>query len=154
MSYIGSKIFTNLNTFLAEYPKINPDVKDYKFLCQAEQISRESTRGHHKVGCVIAQKGEVMGCGCNTTKTHPFQAKWNQFSSHLHAEMVALLEAMRNPCFEPEKATIYVSRYGRRGYLGCSYPCNSCWAALDYTGIRRIVCYDENDMPTKIEIRR
>jgi len=149
----GSKIFTRLNTFLAAQPRVVLDNRDYKFLSQAEQISRLSTRGQHKVGCVIAQRNDVVGCGCNTVKTHPFQARWNRYSACLHAEMVAVIEAMRNLDFKPERCTVYVSRYSRRGLLGCSFPCDSCWAALDHIGIGRIVCYDELDSPTKIMIR-
>ncbi len=146
------RTFTRLNTFLAEQPRIVLDNRDYKFLCQAEQISRRSTKGQHKVGCVIAQRNDVVGCGCNTIKTHPFQARWNQYSACLHAEMVAVLEAMRNPDFKPDRCTVYVSRYTRRGLLGCSFPCTSCWAALDHIGINKVVCYDEFDRPTKIRI--
>ena len=147
-----TKIFTRLNTFLANHPRSRLSDRDHRFLCQAEIESRRSMRRHHKVGCVMVQRNEVIGCGCNTVKTHPFQARWNKNSPCLHAEMMALLEAMRNPDFRPDRCTVYVSRYGRRGTLGCSFPCTSCWAALDHVGIRRVVCYDENDMPTKIEL--
>lgn len=147
------KTFTRLNAFLAAQPRSELVDRDYRFLNHAEQISRRSARGQHKVGCVIAQRNEIVGCGCNTIKTHPFQARWNRYSACLHAEMVAVLEAMRNPEFKPERCTIYVSRYSRRGLIGCSFPCDGCWAALDHTGIRRIVCYDERDAPTKIVLK-
>ena len=144
------KVFSNLNEYLAALPKVELESRDYRYLSMAEQWSRLSTRGHHKVGCVIVQNGEVVGTGFNEIKTHPFQAKWNQFSSCLHAEMSALLSAMRVPDFQPERSVVYVSRYTkRRAVLGCSYPCRSCWSALRHVGIRRVVCYDELDRPTK-----
>ena len=148
--FIKPKVFTNLNEYLAQCPKIELESRDYKFLSLAEQQSRLSTRGHHKVGCVIVQKGEVLGSGYNTVKTHPFQAKWNRNSSCLHAEMSALLEALRIPDLTPERVTVYVSRYTRKGLLGCSYPCKSCWAALSHIGLKRVVCYDQHDKPTKL----
>jgi deoxycytidylate deaminase len=145
------KTFPNLNEYLAALPKIPMESKDYKFLSIAEQWSRMAAPGNHRVGCVITQKNEIIGSGYNMIKTHPFQAKWNQYSSCLHAEMSALLECLKVQDFQPDKATVYVSRYTRRsGMLGCSYPCRHCWPALQHVGIKKIVCYDENDRPTKL----
>lgn len=146
----GTKTWSTLNNFLSMAPKTALDSRDYKFLSYAEQASRLSSRNRHRVGCVITQKNDVVSQGFNTDKTHPFQARWNQYSSSLHAEIAALLSAMKNPGFNPERCTVYVSRYTRRGFLGCSYPCRSCWAALEHIGVQRIVCYDEQDRPTKI----
>jgi deoxycytidylate deaminase len=146
-----TKSFPNLNEYLASLPKHPLENKDYKFLSIAEQYSRMAALGNHRVGAVIVQKNDIIGTGYNTIKTHPFQAKWNKHSSCLHAEMVALLDCMKNSDFNADKSTVYVSRYTRRsGMLGCSYPCKSCWSALDHVGIKRIVCYDESDRPTKI----
>lgn len=143
---------TNLNQFLASYPKRYLHDRDYKFLSQAEQLSRRSPRTQHQVGCVIVQRNQLISDGYNTPKTHPFQARWNKRSSHLHAEMMALLDAFKNRDFDPERSTVYVSRYSRNGTLGCSYPCEHCWSALKHVGIRRVVCYDHNNAPTKITV--
>jgi len=148
---IESKTFPNLNEYLAAVPKHPLDNKDYKYLSIAEQYSRLSAPGNHRVGSVIVQKNDIIGAGHNTTKTHPFQAKWNKYSNCLHAEMVALIDCMKLDDFQPDKSTVYVSRYTRRsGMLGCSYPCKSCWNALSHVGIRKIVCYDETDRPVKL----
>ena len=146
----GTKTWSALNQLLCDAPKQPLENRDYRYLAYAEEISRLSPRNRHKVGCVIVQKNEVIAQGHNMIKTHPFQARWNQHSAFLHAETAALLTAMKNPNLQPERCTVYVSRYTRRGFLGCSYPCRSCWAALDHLGVQRIVCYDETDRATKI----
>jgi len=146
------KTWSTLNRLLSSAPKSQLDDRDYRFLSMAEQISRQSPRNRHKVGCVIVQKNQIIAQGYNRIKTHPFQARWNQHSAFLHAEMDALITAMKTTSFDPQRCTFYVSRYTRRGFLGCSYPCRCCWAALDHAGVRRIVCYDESDLPTKIRI--
>lgn len=145
-----SKTFTALNALLAQHPKSQLTERDLRFLSYAEQISRRSERERNRVGCVIAQRNTLISHGFNQRKTHPFQARWNRRSNCLHAEMAALLSALRRPDFAPERSTVYVSRYTLKGRLGCSYPCESCWAALDHVGIRQIVCLDETDQPTKI----
>lgn len=147
-----SRTYTNLNSFLANYPKQHMTDRDYKFLSHAEQISRLSPRSQHQVGCVISQRNEMVGVGYNTAKTHPFQARWNKRSPYLHAETMALIDAMKNKSFTPDRSTIYVSRYSRHGMLGCSYPCEHCWSALNHVGIRNIVCYDHNNTPTKVSV--
>ena len=147
-----NKTYTNLNSFLANYPKMQMTDRDYKFLSHAEQVSRLSPRSQHQVGCVIAQRNEVVGVGYNTVKTHPFQARWNKRSPHLHAEMMALIEAMKGRSFNPDRSTVYVSRYSRHGTLGCSYPCEHCWPALKHVGVRNIVCYDHDNSPTKMMV--
>lgn len=147
-----TRTFTNLNTFLANQPKVQMTDRDYKFLSHAEQLSKLSPRTQHRVGCVIAQRNEVVGTGYNVVKTHPFQARWNKTSPFLHAEMMALIDAMKNRDFKPERSTVYVSRYSRRGTLGCSYPCEHCWPALNHAGIRQIVCYGHDNTPTKISV--
>jgi deoxycytidylate deaminase len=147
------KTFTRLNSFLADYPKIPLDDRDYKYMSLAEQYSRHGSNSRkHLVGCVIAQRNEIVSVGYNRNKTHPFQAKFNNYSPYLHAEMCALIDALKSQSFNPEKATVYVSRYGRNGLLGCSYPCKGCWAALKHAGVRKIVCYDHNDKPTKVHV--
>lgn len=144
------KTWSTLNRLLSAAPKSQLADRDYRFLSLAEQISRQSSRNRHRVGCVIVQKNQVIAQGHNCVKTHPFQARWNQHSASLHAEIAALIAAMKTTSWDPSRCTVYVSRYTRRGSLGCSYPCRACWAALDHVGVRRIVCYDESDLPTKI----
>ena len=145
----NGKIYTNLNTILSQSPKYNLTDKDYKFLSYAEKVSRKSDNSRHMVGCIIVESGDILSYGFNTSKTHPFQAKWNSRSPHLHAEMMALIDALKKD-FNPKRSVIYVSRYGRNGLLGCSYPCIHCWNALEYVGLTNIVCYDENSNPVKI----
>ena len=144
--------FTRLNVFLANAPRVPMLDLDYRHLSRAEQLSRTSQREIQRVGSVIACRREIFGEGFNSRKTHPYQARWNKFSNCLHAEIVALLETQKRKDFQPERATVYVSRYGRRGTLGCSYPCDGCWSALNHVGVRSIVCYDESATPIKIKV--
>lgn len=143
-------VFTRLNSYLADAPKVDLQEVDVKHLDLASLLATASSHAQHRVGAVIAQRRSVISTGFNVMKTHPFQARWNKKSVCLHAEMVAIIDAQKNQEFDPSKATVYVARRSRRKIHGCSYPCDSCWAALSHIGIKTVVCHDENSRPTKI----
>lgn len=146
------KHFTRLNSFLSQQPTKELNGHDIALLNRATALAATSTNPRFKVGAIIAYRGKVISQGVNKPKTHPFQAKWNVMSSSLHAEMVALLNAQKLSCFDPEKATVVVSRIGRNKITDCSYPCVHCWNCLEYVGFRNIICFDHFGQPVRIEL--
>ena len=151
---IVQKYFTRLNDFLSEQPTQDLSDHEISLLDRATELARTSHNPRFKVGAIIAERGKVISYGVNQLKTHPFQAKWNQHSSCLHAEMDALLTAQRLSCFDPHKSTVIVSRIGSNKKTDCSYPCKYCYPALAHVGIRRFVCYDIVGNPVKIVLDR
>ena len=151
---IPQKKFTRLNEFLASQPTVDLNNHDITLLERAVELAKTSDNPRFKVGSIIAERGKVISYGVNQSKTHPFQAKWNEHSSCLHAEMAALLTAQRFSCFDPHKATVIVARIGRNKQTDCSYPCNYCWPVLDFVGLRTIVCFDQYANPVKIKVKK
>ena len=96
------------------------------------------------VAALTTRKGEVIGLGRNSMKSHPFQAKYskNSESIYLHAETAALLDAINNGT-DPSGATMHVIRKLRDGTLGLARPCQGCMRALAAYGVDRVVYSNE-----------
>lgn len=147
----ASDLYPHLNMTLANLPCEDISNSDHRWLEYATELARNSTHYLTKVGAVIVQKNKIVSIGVNTSKTHPFQAKHNKASCRLHAEVKAILTAMRWHNFDPSKCTIYVSRLNRKGDVCCSYPCKWCWGVIDNIKIKRIVCYNFNSEAISIK---
>ena len=52
---------------------------DYRYFDKAKQIAEISDFKKVHIGCVAVYKGNIVGIGCNTNKTHPVQKYYNQF---------------------------------------------------------------------------
>lgn len=91
----------------------------------AEKIAGLSKFKQFRVGAVVVdRKGYVQSVACNTTKTHPTQARYakragQEHRVHLHAEILALIKAE-----QPYK--IYVARLGRKNQILPAKPCPIC----------------------------
>lgn len=150
----GREKFTSpsMNKFLMDSPSRNATDRELKWLGIAGDLALLSDREKKsRTGCIILQKNRVFSHGWNTFKTHPFQSRWNTHTNKLHAEMVAILHAQRCQDFEPDRATIVITRMSRSG-PACSYPCIYCFACLSHIGIRTILCYDYNNEPIRIDL--
>jgi deoxycytidylate deaminase len=92
----------------------------------------------------LTKKGDLIGVGRNSMKSHPFQARFgrNENSIYLHAETAALLDAINNG-EDPNGATMHVIRRLRDGTFGLARPCQGCMRALAAYGVDRVVYSNE-----------
>ena len=92
----------------------------------------------------ITKKGDIIGLGRNSMKSHPFQARYsrNEESIYLHAETAALLDAINNGQ-DPSGGVMHVIRRLRDDTLGLARPCSGCMKALDAYGISRVIYSNE-----------
>lgn len=104
-----------------------------------------------KLSAGIVYKGNIIGIGTNSYKTHPFQAKYgrNEKSISIHAELSAIRDALRiMPLEYLRKTDLYVCRIkhsDRSGpYIrGMSKPCSGCMKAIIEFGIKKVYFTNE-----------
>ena len=142
--------YTNLSR-LSTYPVFEPDSRDLEMLSIAGALAVSSNCSPHKVGAVIFRRNRVLARGYNRLGGHPFQFRWNRKGTTLHAEMHALILASKDR-EAVEGASIAVARHSRKSTNGCSYPCNRCLPALEYAGLKNVICFSENDIPVKVRL--
>lgn len=102
----------------------------------AIRAARHSEHPKYRVGAVVERRGNILGVGFNSMKTHP---KSKTHFQRIHAELKAILNAQD----DISGADIYVVRLIKLGGMGCAFPCPSCEALLIESGIRRV--YATND---------
>lgn len=142
--------YTNLSR-LASYPTLMPNAREMEMLSVASALALSSNCTPHKVGAVLFRRNHVLSRGFNRLGGHPFQHRWNQKGTTLHAEMHALILAFKDR-EDANGASIAVARHARKYSNGCSFPCNHCMPALEYAGIENVICYSENDTPVKVRL--
>jgi deoxycytidylate deaminase len=96
-------------------------------------ISQKGEHPQHKLGCIIAKKGKVVGLGFNQLKTHPKSP--HPFGS-IHAEFSAILGVDPG---ELHGATAYVYRQYKSGQPALAKPCKYCERVLRDCGISSVV---------------
>ncbi len=120
--------------------------KDLKYLKVAESVSLTSDYERVHIGACVVKKGNIIGVGCNSNKSHPVQKKYNELVPYdrprhgIHAEIKALLKCNVNT----NNSTIYVFRRGRDSNIRNCSPCESCRAYMIECGVKRIVYVAEN----------
>lgn len=119
---------------------------DLKYLRLAETVGEYSDYNRIHIGSCIIKKHSVISTGCNKTKSHPIQNKYNNALEYakkkdcLHAEIDALIKAGK----EAKGSTMYVFRRGLDNiYRNCK-PCPACMKMITDYGIKRIVYTIEN----------
>lgn len=106
----------------------------------AEQLVRDHPHPELKSlhACVLHCK-KTFYVGFNRPKTHPLQKEFgrNEHSIFLHAEMDAIVQALRNND-DFSGSSIYVARLYKNGKVAPSKPCSGCQDALDHFGILNV----------------
>ena len=120
---------------------------DYGFFEKARQVALFSDFTKIHIGCVAVYRGQVIGIGCNTNKTHPMQAKYNRLRDSdacrtwrehsVHAE-IACLNQIRHMDVKWSKVKLYIYRLRKDGKFGMCRPCVACMAAIKDIGIKNI----------------
>ena len=94
-----------------------------------------SSKGEHyfKLGAVIVKRGNILGFGYNSLKTHPKFGSKQDYRT-LHSEGAALYGAhkLRN---DVSGADIYIYRKNNR----TSKPCSCCYKMLKKAGIKNVI---------------
>lgn len=124
--------------------------KQKSFFEAAKAMSEMSDFPRTHIGCVITEGNHrIISSGCNSTRTHPIQKKYNKerFAEDtihsLHAEVSALLPLMKED-IDFSKVVVYTHRSLANGKPGLARPCASCMALIKELGVKKI-CYTTND---------
>lgn len=149
--YSRLREYTRINTVLATLIGEHPGSVDLAKLKEAEKHALKSSVQPYKVGAVIYRGKKVISAGRNKWKTHPWQAKFNTRSVSLHAEVDAILTAMRAD-HDLSGCTIAVSRIRHDKNIGASYPCYECMKALSHVGVYKIVCVGVDFNPIRVNL--
>lgn len=106
-----------------------------------------NAEGYH-FGAIVFNGKSVVSAGWCQCKTHPKQARFMKYAapykknnSFLHAEMHAIVSAKTNI----DGCDIIVARWANNK-LKSSHPCNPCWQAIKYAGIRRVWYWKDGEL--------
>ena len=118
--------------------------KQKSFFEAAAAVSRTSEFPRVHIGCVVTNGNHrIISSGCNSTKSHPLQKKYNkerfeEDTQHsLHAEVDALLPLLKED-IDFSKVELYTYRELADGTMAMSRPCPSCMKLIKDLGIRNI----------------
>lgn len=121
--------------------------RDYHLFNIAKAVSKSSDYRKIKIGCVIAERSEIISIGVNRIKSHPLQKRLNckyystkfskgtLFRHGLHAELHAILNAGDR---DLSGARIYIYREDHNGNMALCRPCPACMEAIRKKGIRKV----------------
>ena len=117
---------------------------DRRYLSKARQAADISDYKNVHIGCVAVYKGNIVGIGCNTNKTHPVQKYYNKYREEsdeylpkLHAE-IHCINQIKHLKINFSKVKLYIYRIRKDQPFGIARPCPSCMAAIKDLGIRDI----------------
>ena len=124
---------------------------DYRYFSKARQAAKVSDFWKTHVGAIAVYQGNIIGVGCNLSKTHPIQKYYNKFREEgndhdnptLHAE-INCINSIRNMDIDFGKVKLYVYRIRKDQPYGLSRPCPSCMAAIRDIGIKDIYYTTDN----------
>lgn len=93
----------------------------------------------HRLGACITLGRKVLGVGYNKVNRYQSRVKTTSWDGSLHAEIAAVLDALRNhPVERLRGATVTVVRIGKSGELRLVMPCRSCYNSLRNLGIKEV----------------
>lgn len=116
---------------------------DYRFFEKAKCVAAISDFNKVHIGCVAVYRGQVIGIGCNTNKTHTNQMRYNRFRNEVwidhkaHAE-IACLNQIKHMNLRWDKVKLYIFRIRHDKPYGMSRPCPACMAAIKDMGIKNV----------------
>ena len=123
---------------------------DINYFNKAKKTAMISDFSRTHIGCIAVYQGNIIGIGCNTNKTHPYQKYYNRYREYseilpakLHAE-INCLNQIRHLDINFSKVKLYIYRIRKDQPFGMARPCPSCMAAIKDLGIKNIY-YTTND---------
>lgn len=131
-----------MESFSIEIPKYMSEM-----LLKAREASFKSTHDRVRIGAVIAKGRKIVACGANIARSHPLQgtisARVNLRvgRAYLHAEIAAIIRAMKSLSVRRKSFVMYVYREDLNGELAMCKPCRACELAIRESGIIDTVVY-------------
>lgn len=123
-------------------------IRDQKYMNMAAKIAAGSIpHAGARVVSVIALRNHILSIGVNSSKTHPFQAKFskNDHALYWHAETRAISLALKNGYKDLlKKSSLYVLRLTKAGRPAISMPCPGCAKAISVHNVGRVI-YSKGD---------
>jgi hypothetical protein len=121
---------TILNTLSLFAREKSPEVRNYR-ICAS----------------VVYRHRDVVSLGFPRKKTHPIQAKFgkNKEAIYIHAEVEALLRAMRVTKLNAKDYSIYIARVKRPGAFSTDFiegdarPCKGCGSFIHFCGLSQVI---------------
>lgn len=92
--------------------------------------------GASRHAAAIVHKGDIISIGHNKRKTHPLMLKF-QHKEHnlfLHAEIDAISKIRDKKLLTD--CSLYVMRLSKGNNISNSEPCQTCWNAIRFFGIK------------------
>lgn len=117
--------------------------RDRWFIRLAHKLAQDSLpHAGARVCAILAHRGEILSVGFNSSKSHPFQARYrkNPHAVFWHAETAAINNAIKrdNSRFLT-RSTMYVLRLTHAGNTALSMPCEGCARAILEHQIPRVL---------------
>lgn len=117
--------------------------RDIRFISLAQKMAEDvEPWAGVRIASVLAYRGDLLSIGYNSSKTHPFQARFgkNRHAVHWHAETLCISNAInRNHAELLAKSTMYVVRITMGNEPALSRPCQGCAKAIHTHRIRRVL---------------
>ena len=105
---------------------------------KAIQQAEKSTY-KHRLGACVSIGRKVLGVGYNKVNRHQSKVKTDSWNGSLHAEISAVLDALRKyPVEKLKGATVTVVRVDSAGKLKLALPCKNCYNSLRNLGIKEV----------------
>ena len=89
---------------------------DINYFNKAKKTAMISDFSRTHIGCIAVYQGNIIGIGCNTNKTHPYQKYYNRYREYseilpakLHAE-INCLNQIRHLDINFSKVKLYIYR--------------------------------------------
>ena len=107
---------------------------------QAVQQARLNPTTNLPRHAAVLTDGRFSFVGMNSRKTHPLQARFgrNRDAIHLHAEIDAIVKAVRAGHTDLSSFTMYVARVFKNGQPALSKPCKGCQDALMFFNVKHV----------------
>lgn len=107
----------------------------HRWIKKAIIEARKSTY-HHRIGCVIFNKGQFISSGYNVAERsikshHPSFRHWE---TSIHAEVAAIIKARKTLT----NASILVIRINSNEDLMMAKPCKHCQTYINFVGIKKV----------------
>lgn len=118
--------------------KVELTRKNERLFDFAKRMAMMSDYGKFTHGAVLSRHGIVLNASHNKDKTCSFGNRFrcrNLGRATLHAELGAILNMPRE---STEGSDIYVVRVNKQGELRNSKPCDMCYNAMKFVGIKRV----------------
>lgn len=101
----------------------------------ALEEAESSSNYPYRIGAVIFKGSRIISSGHNQIRSNSISKKYKIFEESLHAEQDALLGI---DWLKLKGCSICVVRLNYSGSLSMGKPCNMCYSALKFVGIKKI----------------